>query len=408
MVEKNNRFLLWDWFLILVCCVYTFEQLSYFLPVKEIVFLLVGCVVVLFAKKGLGLDRSLFWLALYSIVLFVNFFSGDKAFSNFGRVIQEVAILFFTAKLFCYIVTKDLSKMSYYLIVSTLAIIIYYSIFTYLIDMQNPGIVRRTVALANQGDEELMTLYSNGLVNYSLPHAVPILIPAIIINIKNKSLAIRTRLLLILSLIAALVIVYLSYSATALLLSLVTLVLSLVVKSGNLKDNIIRLAFVSIIALPFIINIDLLLNPLVRFFSSSEQATYFDRLLDIQNLANTGTATGDIEDRKNMYDITLSSLNGNLLFGVNEKPGGHSAILDRLASLGLIGWVPFICFIIYQIRYTVKRIDGYSLSYYVVGVFAGIIMLLTKNMSNWEVWFVLFTLMPLMLWLPYHNDKSNK
>ena len=407
MVGRNDRVLIWDWFLILVCSVLTLEQLSLFLPIKDIVFLLVGCIVIVFsARKGLRLNRSFIWLAIYAILLFINYFSGDSYFSNIGRVVQEIAVLFFTAMLFVYIVTKDHRKLSFYLIIIILAIIVYYSVFTYLIDLQNPGIVRQTVALANEGNEELTFLYSRGLVNYSLPHAIPILIPAIIMNLKKKESNKTTKVLLFVSLIAALVIVYLSYSAMALILSIVTLVLSLIIRKGSLQDNIIRLVIVSILALPVIINIDILLNPLVLLFSSSEQTTYFDRLLDIQNLTRTGSTTGDIDSRMNMYEITVSALNGNLLFGTNDPLGGHSAIIDRLASLGLVGWIPYICFIIYQIKYTIKRIDGYSLSYYVIGFLAGITMLLTKNMSNWEMWFVMLTLMPLMLWLP-NQKKSN-
>lgn len=400
MKNTTDKINFWGWFLLLVCFLEIFGQIRAFLPQSTGAWLLVGgCVVIAFGAKSFFSTKSFIYLLLYFIVVFLNLIGGDRYFSNIGKVIQEVATLFFTSSLIYYVYSRDCVKFTKWLLVSTMIVIVYYSISTFLINLEYPGIVRETVALINEENRQSVILYMRGLVNYQLPHALPIIIPALIFNIRSNVYTKFIKFLFFVVLVAALAIVYMSYSATALILSILILVLSLMVKEDSVKNNIIRLMVITVIALPLLINPEFIFGPLLRLFSSEENTIYFDRLFELQDLSATGSASGDLASRQTRYGMTFSLIKENILFGSNKLPGGHMAIIDRLAILGLVGFIPYLLFIICQIKYAAKRINVYSKTYYAIGIFAALFMLTMKGMSSWEIWYFMLTIMPLMIWL---------
>jgi hypothetical protein len=396
-----------DFFLIIVCFILLFTPIRAFFPIiNTLVVLLAGCMFVSFYAQRYFRSKMFLCLMAYFVVILINYASGDEYFPNIGKTVEEFAILFFSSILTYYIFTHRMVKMSRQLIFVVFFILVYFSVSTYMIESEYPGIVRNAVVLANEGDSQLTEYYLMGMVNYQLPHALPILTPAIVMNFRECRDSKIVRVLLAVVMIAVVAIIYMSYSATALIMFALALALSLMVRKDSLKNNIIRLSIVAFFALPIILSVDFWLSPIIQLFSTTESTVYFDRLIDIQNLTSSGQTTGDISSRQKMYEKTFSVLGHNVFIGSNSMPGGHSAIFDRLACLGLVGWIPYLLFICYQVQFEKRQMNRHTLSYYAIGIFVGIMMLLMKNMSNWEVWFIMFILMPLMLWLP-NQKKSN-
>ena len=115
-------------------------------------------------------------------------------------------------------------------------------------------------------------------------------------------------------------------------------------------------------------------------------------------MGETGKATGDLGGRMDKYSISMSILEGSILIGSDMQTGEHSAILDRLACLGLIGWIPYIIYIIKNTLKQNKLLPKKVSAYYIIGASTAILMLLSKNMSDWDTWFMYFCLLPVMLW----------
>lgn len=344
-------------------------------------------------------NRSNVFLLLYFIVLFFNFFIGDVYFDSLGDVIQEIAILFFTGSLFYYVVSKNNYQLSRVLIYSTLLIVVYYSISSYILDLVNPGLIRSSVGMINEGDfEDLDFFYKSGMVTYQFPHAIPILIPPLMMIIKNKQSSIISRIIMLIALSAIFVIVFISDAATTLFLAVLVFILSIVVNIGPFRTNISRILITCVVVLPILFNSDVILKPVESFLFSTEKSSYVDKMLDIKQTTSSGSSTGSVSARQDKYVISLSEIIQNPLFGVSKDTGGHSAILDRFATLGLVGWLPFLLFIIAQIRFAIKKIPVNYRSYYFLGVLAALVVLSTKNMSNFDTWFMLFSILPLMIW----------
>jgi len=390
-----------DIVLLFVCLFLTFKQLNvFFPPLYTVGVLLAGCLLLLFITKNRLRDVSIIWFVVYAVVLVLNFLAGDSYFDSIGDVIQEIAILFFTSTLSYYVFAGKYVRFAKVLIYLILAIITYYSVSSFILEQEFPGIIRNTVYMTNLGElDDLRIYYMSGLATYQLPHALPILIPPLVMVIRQRSNPTWERFLGGIVLIAVFIITFISYAATALFLSILMLLLALIVRQGSIKDNIARLAVVGIIFLPIIISPSFILRPLSDLFSTAEDASYIDKLIDIQKLADSGTATGSVAARESRYDITFDEIIEHPILGTNEQTGDHSAIFDRWASLGLVGWIPYIVFIALQFKAIKKRISKEARPYYVLGVFAALFMLFTKNMSNWETWFMVFTILPLMTWL---------
>lgn len=408
MIVKKEKIRIWEWLLLLVCLFLTLKQISLMFPlIKDVVVLIAGCATLAICASKFLIRKEFFWLSLYFLVLLLNLYSGDQYFSNIGMVVEETAILFFTAAFSYYVFSNKKEKLSLLVVFVILAVIVYYSVYTNIINIENPGIVRQAVIMANEEDSQLKSFYLQGLVNYQLPHAIPIIIPAIILNLRNNEKSTKENFFYIIVLLASLSLVYISFSATAMLLTILSLVLALLVRKDSPKNNLVRLGLISIIALPVVINTDLILNPLLQLFSSSDNAIYFDRLLDIQNMTK-GSSSGDLASRQDMYSITFSVLSGNIFLGTNALPGGHMVIFDRLACLGFVGWIPYILFIYNHIKYTVKQVEKQYIIYYYIGLFVGLLMLALKGINGWEMWLLLFTILPLMIKLSKKNFLTIK
>lgn len=406
--SRTNKINFWDTVLLFVCFYLTFKQLNVLFPsVSIILSLLLGCIAILFVTKFRIRGKSILYLFLYAIVLALNYMTGDVYFDSWGDVVQEIGILFFTSTLYYYVFIYKHIKFARVLVFITLSIIIYYSITSYLLEQLNPGIIRNSVYMTNLGEfKELRVFYIRGLPTYQLPHALPILIPPLIMVIRDKSNNNWVRLYFIVSLIAVFVIAFVSYAATAAFLAIVMLILTLMVRPGSTQENLIRLIVVAVIVLPFLIVPDLLLRSLMRLFSMFGDAPYLDKLMDIQTLTSSGSSTGSVAAREVRYETTFHQIIENPLFGTNRRTGEHSAIFDRWACLGLVGWVPYLAYLICQFRMIYKGIDKNSRIYFTLGLMASLFMLLTKNMSDWETWYFTFSILPIMVWLPVQKRGS--
>ena len=130
--------------------------------------------------------------------------------------------------------------------------------------------------------------------------------------------------------------------------------------------------------------------------------------MDIEESIMYGEGQGGVAERQSLYKTSFDTFLENPIMGVNEKKyGGHSALLDRLAVLGLLGFIP-LCLILYRTyTFTLRFLTIDSRVYYKMGFLMGIIMMLAKNMFGWALLFSMFFLLPILLILQDYNRVVN-
>lgn len=378
------------------------SQLKTFFPyLNPLLLQIIGCMGLFTCVHNIFNKSVSVCLSLYFVILFLNFISGDTYFGLIANVIQEVSIIYFSLGFFYYFTKEQHANFIKSLMVFICIFAIYTTISSVIVDIMFPGTIRDTVMFMNQGDESsLAFFYSMGMASYRLPHALPIIIPALVYVIRTVVDDKFVKNISLLTLISIFVLIYISYATTPLLLSLAVLLLSICVNPNKTyHENIRRCMLLLVFVLPFILNSNFLLDALkwiVGQFGDIGES-YIDRLSDMQDFAHSGSSSGDVGSRVNKYNISLQYIQENFIFGTNQDTGQHSAFLDRLAALGLVGFVPYVCLLIFSFKDTSRYISGNAKVYYIIGVFAAIMMLTLKNMSYFDIWFMLMGFLPTML-----------
>lgn len=363
------------------------------------IWLFVGCLSIFFICPSFNSQKGIFWIFTYLFIILLNYYTGDEYFNSLPVACSEFAILFFSSALGYFCLLPKYRNSSKIIMWFFSVIIIIISLATILLDLTSPGIVRQaTSAFYEMKDTTILDWgYRLGMTNYFLPHALPVIIPALVHGIKNNSLNIKSRIFLSIFLLAVLMLVYVSGVATAIIISFFILIISFFSSANKIKKNITVFVIVGIILLSFLLNQDWLVSMFDYLINLTEEGYLHDRLVDILESMIYKDASGDLEARFDLYSVSSTEFAESILFGSNNNLGGHSAIIDRLATLGLVGIIPYVLFICFQIKTTYKRIPKGSKLFYIEGILAGIVMLLTKNMSNWEMWALIFVLLPTII-----------
>lgn len=351
------------------------------------------------------------WLVVYIAIVLLNMVSGDRYFHDVGTVGYEFFVLGFPAVVTAYFQSVQNRKSMGFLLFSFLFVVTFTAVASFLIDtFLLPNAIRMMTrySITLKDMSVVYNYYRMGLSTYAFPHALPVLIPPVIMGIRNKDLSKKIRLLCWIALGGLIVLIYLSGIMTALLLSVVGLAMALMTKVGDMSRNIRRFVIIGILTLPF-------LTP--SFMGSvlheakmavGEESYYYNKLESFENSV-TGEGEeedGDWDERKDLYSKSLGGLFENFVAGTNNRVGGHSAFLDRFALLGLIGFIPFLVFFILQLRSARMLIPQKYLIYYYEGAALGLMMLALKSSFRPETLIVLFTILPVTVYYLSYEKSS--
>lgn len=360
--------------------------------------LLVGCGISFFTIRTYFRSNIFNCIAIYAFFVITNVFLGDFYFNSLPLACNEIASLVFVSSALCYFLHNKTNKYYNWFLLTFFLIIVYTAYASYRIDLIDPGAIRDVTVSGFGGDSTLIRLfYARGMGSYTMTHALPVIIPPLVMGIRFSNLRAVYKVLILCSLVATVIYIYLGYASGALIISLLSLILSLVISPGSMESNIGKVVVVSIILLPFLNN-NFLLFILGAFddFIGNEGA-YHVKVEEFQMLLTSGEYGEDITARSDLYTDSVSNFFQNIILGTNGEIGGHSALLDRFATLGILGVIPFMLFLIRQIKYPIRFINPKYVVFYYVGAFSGLLMLLTKNMGNWEMWLCLFLVLPMMM-----------
>ncbi len=347
-------------------------------------------------------SKPFVFLFVYFLVVLLNAWSGDAYFHNTIRAFMEFFLILVPALMFYYCINRtDGLRFGRWAVISILLIIIIETIASYRLVSDNPSVIRQMISESKDtglNNSFLYPLYSLGLSNYFLPHAVPMLIPPIVMYIKEKKGQKKIKYFLLVSLIASFFLVWLSGSMLALLLSVFVLVLSLLTTSGKKLFQQRYVIIVALFFLPIVMSDEikiLILDYLAGLFEGNKY--FYDKIIEFTESILYGSTVGDMAARENLYVISLTSFFDNFFFGTNNIVGNHSAILDRLSVLGITGILPLLLFCINYFKMVSSKIDSDNKVFFYESVLVGFLMLLTKDMDSWEPFLILFSIMPMAM-----------
>ena len=368
---------------------------------RHYIFIAIGILLtILFAKRFF--KQIVFnWTVIFLIIVYLNYIAGDSYFTDLNMVLfQESVNFIIPLSLTFYLFTKHDYGLFKLLIIVFGLFLIECAVISYWANSLLPGIIRlQSNAVSIQQNANILAPYVNiGMTDYAIPHAIPIIIPGLyyaFINSVNNY-----KVFFIIIIIASIILSYSSESFTALFFTIFSLIISIIsVNKNNSKKTITRILIVSLLFLPIASSKDLQLSS-VKFVQSffPEESLAYKKFSDITTSLTYNEADGSVSSRAITYEKTFDAIINNVIIGSDQDSGGHSAIFDRLAAIGLVGMIPWLMIIIYQIKFTLKYLRGPIRYYYYIGIFLALLMMLLKNMSNWTMWFFVITILPCLLW----------
>jgi len=391
-----------------VVTVSTFTLIQGYFPflTRGWIFLGILAVLITLLYPKVYLGKSVIWLMIYSIVILFNYLSGDEVFS-LRFALTEITFYFIPATLFLiYMRNNDIKNVRTIAIVSMLIIIIT-SIFTFKNAIDNPGIVKSIVgAQATEDYTYILEQYRKGIASYGMPHAFPFIVPPFIYVLKNKDFSFKLRMFALLMVMIGGLMVFYTDATGALVVLLFAIIMSLIITESSLKNNIIRLVLLGVIALLFL-NTQTLISILDFFGAETETMEYYGKIEDARTMLETGKSVGPIATRQELHNMSLTAFLNHPLLGTNKGSdiGGHAYFMDRAGLLGLVGFIPLFLFFYYQIKTTYENLSNSIRMYYLIGVVSCIILGFQKNMSGFEYWLYLFFLLPALCLLIGYKFK---
>lgn len=406
---SNNRVAYWYLFTVFTL---TFYAVWFWpIPMLHYIGLIVGLALPFFLTPSFFSQKWFAYFVIYFLIVYLNLVSGDAYFDKAKRVIEEFGALYIpAAMLFYYLKTSDFRWLRAVLYV-TIVVLIWTTISTAIIDSQFPGVVRYAQSMIQQGLEDVsafQTFYKIGMSNYILPHAVPVLIPAFAVVLRDKGLKFKQKILPIGILASLMMLLYFGGATGPMLVGIAVLILALFIKPGNTKSFLSAIIVVSIIALPLLLNDELMLA-LLEWVDGlmGNEGHFHNKVLMFQESIAYGSATGDVEQRQDLYAKGIAGFFENIFIGSNGDVGGHSAILNRLGSLGLIGFIPYVGMLVVESQIVMKQMQANYRVYFYLGSFAALMMLLSKGIASWEVYFFWFVVLPFAI-IYFSNSAKNK
>ena len=349
-------------------------------------------------------------LLFYFVVLFLNAKMGDVLIPTTQIAIVEVLFLYVPSAvaLWCFS-QENISFIKTVLIVS-LALFAIEAVSSFITLQVEPMIIRTLYKIAtDEGDTGIMfEYYRTGLMDYSMAHAIPILIPPLFYAYKKVASTVKSKIFLLTSIAGCVFLTWLSDSTTALMLAVLFLVIGFLTNVSDIRRNFRKLIIIGIIVLPIAASDDVQLAVLDAAETVlGSESVFADKIEEFRySIENKGNMTGDMQGRVDRYNKSLDMFFTNPLWGTNTKPGNHASLIDRLGAFGLLGFIPLMFFFWYSLKHISAYLPADSLVFFIQGILAAMVMLGTKGMWNWSMFYNLFILLPFIIY--YTNEKYLK
>lgn len=355
----------------------------------------IGLITSLVAAYSFVRTRRFVFAFIYCLVVILNFFVKDNI--NLGNSLAESFNILCAAFMAHYVFSQRESIKYRFFTYVFIGITTVYTVRTFLYYLSFPDVMR-FAAMAINFDRAL-PLFLNGLSPYAFPHAITCLLPAFVLGLKVKEQSRVKKIVSAVMLAMSIVLIYITQATGALVVALFALVASLLSKVGRFRYNMEKLIWVTIVTLPLALSQTVQLAIIEQAASFvGEDSHYISKLDEIeQSVSADGDTEGDISYRGNLLELTLSAIVAHPIFGITDRNfGHHNALLDRWALYGLVGFLPLVLYFYYQVKYTLQKIPESHHTFYLIGVAANILMLLSKDMLTWYQLLCFVVMLPVL------------
>lgn len=380
-------------------------------PLQKIwVILVMAFLVYAVLTQKISWGKSTACLLFYFIVLYFNAKTGDVLISSTQIAIVEILFLYVPSAVVLWSFANDNNTFIKSVLFVSFALFAIEAVSSFVTLQVEPMIIRTLYKIASdEGDTGIMfEYYRTGLLDYSMAHAIPILIPPLFYAYKKVASTAKSKMLLLVAIAGCVFLTWLSDSTTALMLAVLFLGIGFLTNVSDIRSNFRKLIVIGIITLPIAVSDDVQLAVLDAAETVlGSESVFAEKIEEFRySIENEGRMTGDMQGRVDRYNKSLDMFFANPLWGTNTKPGNHASLIDRLGSLGLLGFIPLMLFFWYSLKRIAEYLPADSLVFFIQGIFAAMIMLGTKGMWNWSMFYNLFILLPFIIY--YTNEKFHK
>lgn len=146
-----------------------------------------------------------------------------------------------------------------------------------------------------------------------------------------------------------------------------------------LSVNIMKLSVIALMAAVFL-NTSIYVMVLKTIQPIFVGSSTYKKIDEMAYYAENGESYGDMEERENLYNVSLDAILRNPLFPETniDNIGKHSHLLDHMASMGLILFIPYAMFLYNRFRKPLAYLNRYK-TYYIVAFASFIILAFAKN-----------------------------
>lgn len=404
--KYNHRYL---WILVMLSMTFTlFDHLPIFQ--RHYIFLFLGFVLIFFYARELFQTNYFVAIVTHILIITFNFSFGDVYYSSSKMIVKEANMFIFPLGMY-YCFRKCYDRSLFHLMLIVFGVFLIEStIIAAIANHLYPGIMRYMSGVDNMAEriDVLRPFQRLGISDYAMPHALPVLIPGLVYGVRNTEGFYKKACIVLI--VTSFVLAYVSNSSTALIMTVIVFVFSMLINPRTSSKNIIALFVSFLILTPILTNKDVQVGFLEGLNSIvPEDANIHRKIYDIEDSIIYGEAEGSVENRTIKYDLTKNEFIKHPLLGTSEAVGGHSSILDRLATLGILGMIPFVLFLVLFSKSVLRSLPQDRHFYYLLGLFSAIMMLTAKSAMNWAMWLcVLFLLPGILLFLGNSISTAGK
>ena len=173
----------------------------------------------------------------------------------------------------------------------------------------------------------------------------------------------RARYFFMIVLVSCLILCYLGGSTTALLTGVLGLLISMFTKVGSGRKQTLRFSLLTVLVF-FLISNDAIMLSFLNWADGrvGDMSAFHSKIMDFEESIVYGDSSGTaVQGRGELYNMSFRAIFSNPIFGTNaDIIGGHSTLLDHWACLGLLGFIPYVCFIYWQIKMTASHLPETS------------------------------------------------
>ncbi len=406
----NKKTIGLPYWVLIICMVFmTFSLLQGYVSFTARAWLWIplACVMCALINLDVFKSRQFLWLTIYVMIVSLNLLSGKVYTSVTSLLIKVMTMLW--AISFPFLLTAENKSFVRSFVRIELVVVLLTAMLSIIVDSITPGIIRQTAQYITFGQTDSALLYYRlGVCEYGLPHAIPIIIPAIIQYARNRNISIIKRIATIIIILLLSYFVFVSGVATAIILLVFAIAGTLLIDRESRKKTRIRLIILGLFALPLLNenNVITVLNGLADIVP--EENSFHGKLVSIENSLLYDEVEGSVAARDAKYNISLESFVQNPIFGGSgeEVSGRHSVIMDNFGAYGLVGGIPFLLLVFFTLRFIYKVLPPDSRLTFIIGAICFVALLATKNMSNVYSWMFVTAFLPMLL-IYEQNEHNN-